>query len=92
MGDPDYAKKYADGASKSDVLGKLKQASDARFVDYRGATYLFEGEDLLYEYKHRGVLTYSATMPRPLTFLVPYIGAKALNPLGLGDDGVAKTR
>jgi len=28
-------------------------------------------------------------MSRPLTFLAPYIGAKALNPLGLGDASVA---
>ena len=28
----------------------------------------------LYSYRHRGVLTYSETMPRPLTFLAPYIG------------------
>ncbi|KAH8047437.1 AhpC/TSA antioxidant enzyme [Aureococcus anophagefferens] len=41
-------------------------------------------------YEHRGVLTYSATMARPLSFLAPYIGAKALNPLGLGDNGLAK--
>ena len=36
------------------------------------------------------MLTYSATMARPLSFLAPYIGAKALNPLGLGDNGLAK--
>lgn len=33
MDDPEYAEKYADGADKSDVLGKIKQASDARFLD-----------------------------------------------------------
>jgi hypothetical protein len=31
MEDPEYAEKYCDGAKKSDPLGKLKQASDARF-------------------------------------------------------------
>lgn len=31
MDDPEYAEKYCDGAEKSDVLGKLKQAADARF-------------------------------------------------------------
>ena len=40
----------------------------------------------LYSYRHRGVLTYSETMPRPLTFLAPYIGEeRARNPLRLGD-------
>ena len=51
-----------------------------------GATYIFDSEGRL-EYEHRdtGVLAYSETMPRPLTFLQPYIGDRALNPLGLGD-------
>ncbi|WP_253159261.1 hypothetical protein [Stieleria tagensis] len=31
MEDPEYAEKYADGADKSDLLGKAKQAADARF-------------------------------------------------------------
>lgn len=39
MDDPKYAEKYADGAPKSDVLGKLKQAADARFVE--GASGLY---------------------------------------------------
>ena len=33
MDDPEYAEKYCDGADKSDVLGKVKQAADARFQD-----------------------------------------------------------
>lgn len=33
MDDPEYAEKYCDGAEKSDVLGKLKQAVDARFQE-----------------------------------------------------------
>jgi len=36
MEDPEYAQKYADGADKSDIPGKIKQAADARFLD--GAT------------------------------------------------------
>nr|WP_236649284.1 hypothetical protein [Rhodopirellula sp. SM50] len=39
MDDPEYAEKYCDGAEKSDVLGKLKQAADARFQE--DATGLF---------------------------------------------------
>ena len=74
--------------------------SDPSLVSQRGATFLFDnnnngnddgddnnGTKLLYEYRHRGVLTYSETMSRPLTFLAPYIGNdKALNPLGLPDN------
>ncbi|MCA9137344.1 MAG: hypothetical protein KDB00_11315 [Planctomycetales bacterium] len=33
MSDPEYAEMYCDGAEKSDVLGKLKQAVDARFQE-----------------------------------------------------------
>ena len=39
MEDLEYAHKYSDGAEQGDVLGKLKQASDARFLD--GAHGLF---------------------------------------------------
>lgn len=58
-------------------------------IPLRGATYLFDEDgNELYTYKSRGVLTYSETMPRPLTFLSPYIGeAVASNPLGLPDNG-----
>ena len=64
--------------------------SDPRHIAYRGATYIFEADgSTSYEYRHPGVLTYSRTMSRPLTFLTPYIGARALNPLGLGDRAVA---
>lgn len=53
----------------------------------RGATFIFdEGGELVYEWRDRGVLTYSETMPRPLTFLEPYLGKLAFNPLQLGDD------
>jgi len=69
---------------------------DQTQLAFRGATYLFDLDEsaldslgrpkLLYEHRNTGVLAYSATMARPLTFLEPYIGAsKALNPLGLGD-------
>ena len=72
-----------------EVLGNWDAyVSDARWVDVRGATFLFDGEDLLYEREHPGVLSYSATMARPLTFLAPFLGAQALNPLGLGDNAL----
>lgn len=68
--------------------------SNPALIDRRGATYLIDHEtgEVLYEYKHRGVLTYSETMPRPLSFLAPYIGEKiAKNPLRLPDnDGMVQ--
>ena len=64
--------------------------TDPTTIPHRGATYLFDSDgSALYEYRSRGVLTYSRTMARPLTFLAPHIGARALNPLGLGDASVA---
>ncbi|MCG8653876.1 MAG: hypothetical protein MI861_28815, partial [Pirellulales bacterium] len=33
MEDPEYADKYSQGAAKTDIAGKIKQASDARFLD-----------------------------------------------------------
>ena len=40
----------------------------------RGGTFLLdEGDALLYSYKDRGILGFSATMARPLSFLDPYL-------------------
>lgn len=60
---------------------------DQRYLDWRGATFLFNNDGKVeYMYRDRGVLTYSATMSRPLSFLAPYIGeVRAKNPLGLAD-------
>ena len=38
-----YAQKYSQGAEKSDVLGKLKQASDARWVEGQHGTFVGGG-------------------------------------------------
>ncbi|KAL7573587.1 hypothetical protein ACA910_008722 [Epithemia clementina (nom. ined.)] len=47
------------------------------------------GYRILYEHRSTGVLSYTATPSRPLSFLEPYIGpASALNPLGLRDEAV----
>jgi glutaredoxin-related protein len=73
-----------------EVLSKWdRYVSNPLTIAQRGATYVFdEAGEVLYEYRHRGVLTYSETMPRPLSFLEPYIGENAArNPLGLGDTG-----
>jgi hypothetical protein len=60
---------------------------DQRYLDWRGATFLFDSDgEVEYSYMDKGVLTYSATMPRPLSYLAPYIGEeRAKNPLGLAD-------
>jgi glutaredoxin len=71
-----------------EVLGNWNAyVSNHLAIAQRGGTFLFdEGGETLYEYKHMGVLTYSETMPRPLSFLAPYIGeGVARNPLGLAD-------
>jgi len=73
-----------------EVLTKWDEyVSNTLAISRRGATYLFDEDgNELYSYKSRGVLTYSETMPRPLSFLSPYIGESvALNPLGLADNG-----
>lgn len=73
-----------------EVLTKWdKYVSNYQTIPLRGATYLFDEEgNELYSYKSKGVLTYSETMPRPLSFLSPYIGEEvALNPLQLPDNG-----
>ena len=59
---------------------------DQTHLHLRGATFLLDcAGNVLYQHGDTGVLAYSETMPRPLSFLEPYIGAKALSPLGLGD-------
>ena len=73
-----------------EVLTKWDEyVSDPSSISLRGATYLFDEDGReLYSYRSRGVLTYSETMPRPLSFLSPYIGESAArNPLGMRDDG-----
>jgi hypothetical protein len=78
--------------SMVEVLSKFDHyVPDQRFLDFRGATFLFDCSSdqdvkLLYEYRDRGVLTYSETPDRPLSFLSEFIGFKrARNPTGLGD-------
>ncbi|MBW4531042.1 MAG: AhpC/TSA family protein [Aphanothece saxicola GSE-SYN-MK-01-06B] len=45
------------------------------FLTQRGGTYLLEADDsLLYSHSDRGILGFSATMARPLSFLDPYLG------------------
>lgn len=55
----------------AEVLSHWKTyVPDARYLTQRGATFLFDSEDsLLYEHRDRGILGFSATMNRPLSFL-----------------------
>ena len=44
------------------------------FLTQRGGTFLLDADDtLLCSYKDRGILGFSATMARPLSFLDPYL-------------------
>eukprot|EP00746_Dinoflagellata_sp_MGD_P028034 gnl/MRDRNA2_/MRDRNA2_166226_c0_seq1.p1 gnl/MRDRNA2_/MRDRNA2_166226_c0~~gnl/MRDRNA2_/MRDRNA2_166226_c0_seq1.p1 ORF type:complete len:280 (+),score=48.11 gnl/MRDRNA2_/MRDRNA2_166226_c0_seq1:94-840(+) len=62
-----------------------KYVKEPAYLAQRGGTFVFNDGEILYEFKDRGLLQYSETMKRPLSFLKPYIGTRALNPLGLGD-------
>ncbi|MBD2719494.1 AhpC/TSA family protein [Synechococcus sp. FACHB-909] len=45
------------------------------FLTQRGGTYLLEADDtVLYSHRDRGILGFSATMARPLSFLEPFLG------------------
>ena len=47
---------------------------DDRFITQRGGTFLLDSDDsLLYVYRDRGILGFSATMQRPLSFLDPWL-------------------
>lgn len=68
-------------AAQADGSVALFFCSDDAHLARRGATFLLDADgSTLYEHRDTGVLTYSATMPRPLSFLEPYIGDRALNP------------
>ncbi|MFM9072980.1 MAG: hypothetical protein ACKOOC_06230, partial [Cyanobium sp.] len=44
------------------------------FLTQRGGTFLLERDDsLLYSYRDQGLLGFSKTMARPLSFLDPYL-------------------
>lgn len=47
---------------------------DDRFITQRGGTFLLDSDDsLLYVYRDPGILGFSATMQRPLSFLDPWL-------------------
>ena len=59
----------------SEVLGNWRTYVPCDdFLTQRGGTFLLEEDDtLLYSYKDRGILGFSETMARPLSFLDPYL-------------------
>ena len=60
-----------------EVLGRWREyVPDDRWMCQRGGTFLLDIDNtLLYEHHDRGILGYSETMNRPLTFLDPYLKA-----------------
>lgn len=54
-----------------EVLGNWRTyVPDARYLTQRGGTFLFDANgELIYEHRDRGILGFSTTMNRPLTFL-----------------------
>jgi hypothetical protein len=86
--------------SMVEVLTKFDHyVPDQRLLDWRGGTFLLDETSSknifggstnknkpLYEYRDRGVLSYSETMDRPLSFLSDLIGMeRARNPMGMND-------
>jgi hypothetical protein len=59
----------------SEVLGNWRTYVPCDdFLTQRGGTFLLEEDDtLLYSYKDRGILGFSASMAMPLSFLDPYL-------------------
>ena len=63
----------------AEVLGNWRtyMPSDA-FITQRGGTFLIDGDgSLLYSHRDQGILGFSATMNKPLSFLEPYLTATA---------------
>jgi hypothetical protein len=62
-------------ANMAEVLGHWRTYVPCDdFLTQRGGTFLLEVDDsLLYSYRDRGILGFSATMARPLSFLDPYL-------------------
>lgn len=67
----------------AEVLGHWRTyvPTDA-YLTQRGGTFLLDADDsLLYAHRDAGILGFSATMARPLSFLEPWLGAAAAAPL-----------
>ena len=62
-----------------EVLGRWRDyVPDDRFMAQRGGTFLLESDNsLLYVHRDKGILGFSETMNRPLTYLEPYLSIKS---------------
>jgi len=62
-------------ANMVEVLGRWRTyVPDPAFLTQRGGTFLLDSDDtLLYQHRDRGILGFSATMARPLSFLEPFL-------------------
>lgn len=69
-------------ANMAEVLGRWRTyVPHDRHLSQRGGTYLLEADDtLLYSHRDPGLLGYSATMARPLSFLDPFLEPSPLLP------------
>lgn len=89
MDDPGYAVKYREGAKKTDPLGKIKQASDARFLNGANGTFVSGG------LSYRGDTGNAATIDigkelyttSYLTQRISLTGAAGFDQTSLGLDG-----
>ena len=63
----------------NEVLGNLRTyVPRDTFITQRGGTFLIDADDnLLYSHRDRGILGFSATMNRPLSFLDPFLPESA---------------
>ena len=69
-----------------EVLGRWRTyVPDDTFLTQRGGTFLLDGDDtVLYQHRDPGILGFSATMARPLSFLDAYLEAAAAAEAGAG--------
>lgn len=90
MDDPVYAEKYAEGAKKTDLLGKAKQALDARHTENLNGMYFSGGaqqrhsdEDAIYG-GEVGYESYAANWVSLRGSLAVYVGEQDDNTEGYG--------
>ncbi|MDB4614133.1 hypothetical protein OAH18_00445 [bacterium] len=90
MDDPIYSEKYADGAEKGDLLGKAKQALDARHTENLSGFYISGGAQQRHGDGHAifggevGGESYAENWVTLRGSLACYIGEKAGNTEGYG--------
>lgn len=90
MDDPVYFEKYADGAEKGDLLGKAKQALDARHTENLSGLYFSGGAQQRHDDEHAifggelGVESYAENWVSLRGSLATYIGETDGNTEGYG--------